>query len=53
MKEIEFRWLTRETGELDRALYPVQERVLQVRYREGPRGEDWWGKWEDIQEVEA
>ena len=26
--------------------------VLQVREREGPRGEDWWGDWKDI-EVET
>lgn len=22
--------------------------VLQVRYREGPRGEGWWGEWHDL-----
>lgn len=22
--------------------------VLQVRYREGPKGEDWWGEWQDV-----
>ena len=22
--------------------------VLQVRYREGPRGEDWWGEWQEV-----
>lgn len=29
----------------------VQIRTLQVRRREGPRGESWWGKWEDVQTV--
>jgi hypothetical protein len=27
---------------------PVVRTVLQWRRREGPRGEDWWGEWEDV-----
>ena len=27
---------------------PVARTVLQWRRREGPRGEDWWGEWQDI-----
>lgn len=26
----------------------VKKHRLQVRYREGPKGEDWWGKWQDV-----
>lgn len=28
--------------------HPKYQAVLQVRHREGPRGEDWWGKWENV-----
>lgn len=62
---IEFRWLTRyiEFTSAEWEAYceryydpspprPV-ERALQVRMREGPRGEDWWGKWSDVPEVDG
>lgn len=29
----------------------IQIRTLQFRRREGPRGEDWWGEWQDVQVV--
>jgi hypothetical protein len=40
--EIEFRWY-----KYARALSPV----LQFREKEGPIGEDWWGKWQDVPTV--
>lgn len=35
---MDIRWFHKETG----------EKVLQVRYREGPMGEDWWSPWYDV-----
>lgn len=50
MSEMELRILESEVVEhlgVDHTkLVKVQR--LQVRYREGPRGESWWCEWEDV-----
>lgn len=43
MAEFELRWVIRYEEDST-----ATERVLQIRHREGPRGEDWWGEWEDV-----
>lgn len=55
---MEFRWLRINCGDPDAARHPfgIQQgawwHVLQFREREGPRGEGWWGEWQDIPVVE-
>ena len=50
MSEIEFRWYLSnqfKAGSIN-AGSPDEWARLQVREREGPRGEGWWGEWKDI-----
>lgn len=49
MPEFELRWMLRDTDQINLDGPGMEwERVLQIRHREGPRGEDWWGEWKDI-----
>lgn len=40
--DVELRWFKYARG---------HNPVLQVRYREGPLGEDWWGEWQKVEMV--
>lgn len=52
---MELRWLQLHADDLGSS-HPFAIRhpdtpyffVLQLREREGPRGEGWWGEWQDI-----
>lgn len=52
---IQMRWLTRKDDPTRhspsaRPTLFGQERVLQFRVEEGPKGEQWWGEWQDVPE---
>ena len=48
----ELRWLERVVPNSitvsQGIAHDTTERVLQFRTREGPRGESWWGEWQDV-----
>jgi hypothetical protein len=50
MREFELRWVYVQ-GEPSCGSICIGENIfqkLQIRKREGPRGEDWWGDWVDV-----
>jgi len=57
--ESEYRWLRITCGDPQAAGHAlgIQQgiwwHVLQVRTREGPRGESWWGEWQDVPVISA